>query len=78
MDVSSIFKETTINESHALSESVALNTQESMFAEEMPINPFVKKAKADEGYNPLNLTDKFAGFEEFQKKEKENKVFNFL
>lgn len=40
----------------------------------MVVNPFLKKTKTDDSNNPLTLTDKYAGYEELQKKEKENKV----
>lgn len=43
----------------------------------MPVNPFVKKNTENNGNNPLNLTDKYAGYEEFQKKTVENKVVFF-
>lgn len=69
------FKDTTLNSS---STSLQINTQDSLFSEELPINPFLKKTKADDANNPLNLTDKYAGYEELQKKEKENKVFLLL
>lgn len=62
-------------DSQALSSENIVNTQESLFSQESePQNPFLKKGKHEQEYNPISLTDKNAGFENETEKEKNNKV----
>lgn len=67
-----------MSEPQSLSESTFVNTDDSISVEKTPVNPFLKRTKQEENSNPLNLTDKFAGYEEVEVKENKVGIFKVL
>nr|XP_023016671.1 WD repeat and HMG-box DNA-binding protein 1 [Leptinotarsa decemlineata] len=82
-DVSQTSQETEISTPGPATNNTTLiessvNTQESLFRDEVKPNPFLKslkKSKVAKDPNPLSLTDKYAGLS-YEKETKENKVKN--